>query len=351
MAKNTISVYEEALKKSNILIIKFSSIGDIILSSAAIRAIKEKFGVNYRVTLLTSVECKDVLMGCPYIDELLVSDLKNKDKGFKGLLALGKVLRKHNFDAVIDLQNDRKSHILCALSMSLNRYGYDNKKLSFLLNHRIKDGKPAIDPVTHQFRILNMLGIELKNPALELWPSDEDYGYVDKLLEGEWLSSSQKLIGLNIAASSRWLTKNWPLENIARFCEELSRKEARVVLTGTQADAGRAAALLNMCKTAKPVNACGKTTINQLACLIKKCGVYISADSAPLHVAAASNVPVVALFGPTDPGRHMPQIKDAVVIHKSLECSPCYRSKCKNVKCMSLITAEEVLEAVGKLLK
>ncbi|MCX5711586.1 MAG: glycosyltransferase family 9 protein, partial [Candidatus Omnitrophica bacterium] len=151
-------------------------------------------------------------------------------------------------------------------------------------------------------------------------------------------------------ASSRWLTKNWPLENICSFCEELSRKEIRVVLTGTQADAGRAAELMSLCKTAKPINACAKTTINQLACLIKKCSVYISADSAPLHVAAASNVPIVALFGPTDPARHMPQVKGAIVIRKDLDCSPCYKSKCKTVKCMSLITAGEVLEAVNKLL-
>ncbi len=351
MVKNTISVYEEALKNFKILIIKFSSLGDIILSSAAIRAIKEKFGVNYKVTLLTSVECMEVLMGCPYIDELLVADFKNKDKGTKGLLALGRILKKHNFDIVIDLQNNRKSHILSGLTMALNRYGYGNKKFSFLLNHRIKDEKPAMDPVAHQFRILNMLGIELKNPALELWPSDEDCSYIDKLLEGEWLSSSQKLIGLNISASSRWLTKNWPLENIVRFCEELSRKEIRVVLTGAQADAQRAATLMNLCKTAKPINTCGKTTINQLACLVKKCSVYVSADSAPLHVAAAGNVPVVALFGPTDPLRHMPQVKDAIVIRKDLECSPCYKSKCKTVRCMSSITPEEVLEAVNKLLK
>jgi lipopolysaccharide heptosyltransferase II len=351
MAKNTISVYEETLKNFKVLIIKLGSMGDVILSSAAIRAIKEKFGVNYKVTLLTSVECKEVLMGCPYIDELLVADFKNKDKGVKGLLRLGSILRKHNFDIVIDLQNNRKSHILSGLSMALNRYGYDNKKLSFFLNHRIKDEKPLMDPVTHQFRILNMLGIELRSAALELWPSDEDYSYVDKLLEGEWLSSSQKLIGLNIAASSRWLTKNWPLENIARFCEEMSRKEIRVVLTGAQADIGRATALMGLCKTAKPINACGRTTINQLACLIKKCSVYISADSAPLHVAAAGNVPVIALFGPTDPGRHMSRVKDAVVIKKDLECSPCYKSKCRTAKCMSLISAEEVLDAVNRLLK
>ncbi|MBI5144587.1 MAG: glycosyltransferase family 9 protein, partial [Candidatus Omnitrophica bacterium] len=97
--------------------------------------------------------------------------------------------------------------------------------------------------------------------------------------------------------------------------------------------------------------ACAKTTINQLSCLIKKCRVYISSDSAPLHIAAAMGTPFVALFGPTDPRRHLPPAKDYVVIKKELDCSPCYKSKCKTKKCMEMIKPQEVVEAVEKLLK
>jgi ADP-heptose:LPS heptosyltransferase len=104
----------------------------------------------------------------------MVCDFKNKDKGLSGLLRLARLLRKQNFDLVIDLQNNRRSHILSALTFSQDRYGYDNKKFGFLLNHRIKDEKPAMDPLTHQFRILKMLGIELKDPSLGLWPTPED---------------------------------------------------------------------------------------------------------------------------------------------------------------------------------
>lgn len=351
MVNSTVSVYKEAMSSFKILIIKFSSLGDVILSTAAIRAIREKFPAGlYRISLLVGEDAKEVLLRCPYIDELLVCDLKNRDKGVAGLLKLARSLRKNNFDIVVDLQNNRKSHLLSGLSLALERYGYANRKCSFLLNHRIKDERPALDPVTHQFRVLKMLGIDLKDPSLELWPSEEDERYIDEFLQSEWTSAKQKLIGLNISASARWQTKNWPLSQITAFCEGLGQRDVRMVITGDQKDAPAANALINTVKNIKPINACGKTSINQLACLIKRCSVYISGDSAPLHVAAAQKTPFVALFGPTDPLRHLPAAKDYVLIRKELRCSPCYKPKCKSRKCMSAISAQEVLEAADQLL-
>jgi lipopolysaccharide heptosyltransferase II len=295
-------------------------------------------------------ESKDVLMRCPYIDELLVVDFKNKDKGLRGILGVARSLRKKNFDTVIDLQNNRASHILSFLSMSVNRYGYDNKKLGFLLNYRIKDDQPKMDPVTHQFRVLKLLGIDLKEPHLELWPSQEDERYIDDFLNSEWLSENQRLIGINISASSRWKTKNWPLARIAQLCEELGFKDTRIVITGTQKDTPEVNELMSRVKNTKIINACAKTNINQLAALIKRCSVYISPDSSPLHIAAAMQTPIVALFGPTDPARHLPPAKQRILLRKELPCSPCYKSKCSTNKCMEAITVQEVLEAVGKLL-
>ena len=333
------------------MIIKFSSLGDVILSTAAIRAIREKFKNNYKISFLVGAEAKDALSRCPYIDELIVADLKNKDKGLKGLFGLGALLRKKNFDIVIDLQNNRKSHILSFLTLSPARVGYDNKKFGFLLNRRIKDDPDPVDPVTHQFRALKTLGIEPVEPRLELWPTEEDEKYVEELLSSQWLSSNQKVIGINVSASPRWLTKCWPREHLVKFCQELGEAGMRIVFTGTERDMETANYLGGRLKNVKIINACARTTINQLACLIKKCNVYITADSSPLHVAAAMGTPFVALFGPTDPRRHLAPAKKFLVIKKDLACSPCYRSKCKDKKCMSLITPEEVLEAVKRLLE
>lgn len=351
MLKNTLDVYKDVQSNFKILIIKLSSLGDIILSTAAIRAIREKFMQNFRISFLVGEESKGVLLRCPYIDELIVVDLKNKDRGLRGMYNLAGVLRKKNFDIVIDLQNNRKSHVLSFLTMSLNRYGYDNKKFAKLLNHRIANDSPEIDPVTHQFRILNMLGIELKDPRLELWPTEEDENYITELLSSQWLSANQKIIGLNLSASPRWVSKIWPQKNLAKLCEQLADRDLRVVITGTQDDLTRSNELTGLVKNTKLINACAKTTVNQLACLVKRCSVYISADSSPLHIASAVNTPFVALFGPTDPRRHLPPAKNCVVIKKALECSPCYKPKCKTKKCMEMISVEEVMDAVNKLLQ
>jgi len=258
-------------------------------------------------------------------------------------------LRKKNFDLVIDLQNNRKSHILTYLSFIPDRYGFDNKKFGFLLNHRIKNAFPPIDPVSHQFKILKMLDIELKDSRLEMWTCAYDQSYIDDLLSQQWMSSKQRLIGINLSA--RWSSKNWPAENMSRFCEEAAKRDMRVVITGTEADLDQANLLISLVKNTKLINACGKTTVNQLACLIRRCSVYISADSAPLHIAASVGIPLVGLFGPTDPRRHMPPAKKSVLIKKDLPCGPCYKSNCKTRKCMGSITSEEVIAAVDSLLQ
>jgi len=351
MVKNTLDVYRDALSNFKILIIKLSSLGDIILSTAALRAIWEKFSQsNYKISFLTGEESKDVLLRSPYIDELLVCDLKDNDKGFKGLWGIGGILRKKNFDIIIDLQNSRASHILSYLSGCVNSYGYDNKKLAFLLKHRIKDQKPPIDPVTHQFRILKMLGIDPLDNSLELWPSAEDIKHIEELLSAQWLSEAQKIVGINISASKRWSTKLWPRRYLVRLCEELGLGDIRVVITGTAQDLDYANMLVSSLKNTKVINTCGKTSVNELAVLIKKCHVFISADSSPLHIASAVGTPFIALFGPTDARRHLPPGKNYIVIDKDLDCSPCYKTKCRANRCMTEITPEEVLAAVGKLL-
>ena len=171
------------------------------------------------------------------------------------------------------------------------------------------------------------------------------------LLESEWVSEKTILVGINLAASKRWESKAWPLEYIAQLCDMLAVKNIRVALTGTKEDKLLARRLLQMTK-AKPANFTGKTNILQLALLIKRCQVYITPDSAPMHVAAATQTPFLALFGPTDPVRHLPPSQRSKVLCKEHTCMPCYSAHCPigSHACMRDINPEEVLEAVETLL-
>ena len=348
MVNKTLEVYKEALSHFNILIIKLSSLGDVILSTAAIKAIRDKFKDNYKITLLIGEPSKEVFINCPDIDDLIVYDLK--DKSIRAVSRLIRNLLKRNFEKVIDLQNNRFSHWLGFLSLAPERYGYDNKKFAFLLNHRIKNDVTDIDPLSHQFRLLKMLDIEFENQRLGLWPLPQHEIRIDEFLKQNWLGENQPLIGINISASKRWRTKAWPESKIIRLCEELALRNMRVVLTGTERDLNEAEELKNKVKNAKPIIACGKTTIGELVCLIKRCQLLVSADSAPLHIACAVDTPFVALFGPTDPSRHLAPNYKGIILNKHLDCSPCYKTKCKTLECMNMIGVEEVLAVIEKLL-
>ena len=350
MAKETLTVYQEAAFTKRILVIKLSALGDLILSIPALKALRKKFPAPSAITCIVGKDIAPVVNNCPYIDTLIIYDFKNRDKGALGLLKLGKELRKKNFDMVIDLQNNRKSHILSALSFAPRRYGYDNKKLGFLLNRRVAEDNFVLGPIEHQFRILKMLDIELKDKRIELWPSKEDMAYVENLLESEWLNKEHLLVGLHLGSSKRWLTKRWPLEYVAQLLEQLALKDIRVVLTGEQADEKELSMLKMLTQKSRPIIACGKTTIPQLTCLIKRAQVFVAGDTAPLHIACAVGTPAVALFGPTNPKRHIPLEENIAVMYKALPCQPCYKPQCPTVECMRQISVEEVLQAILKLL-
>ncbi len=361
MAEATLRVYQEALAVARVLVIKLSAIGDVVLTTGSLKALRDQFP-DADIQCLTSPEGAAVLRRCPYLNDIIVFDPNNKGlapacRQAGRVWAVGRILRRRRFDKVVDLQNNRISHGLSFLSMAPQTYGYDNGKFSFLLNHKIRDDVVGLSPVEHQFRVLGLLGIAYgPGIALELWPSDKDQEYARALLESEWMGNTQEIVGLNLAASAKWPTKNWPAVHIARLCDLLGAQNIRVILTGQDKDKTLARCVINKAK-AKPANFVGKTNIVQLAALLSRCRVYVSPDSAPLHVASAMGVPVVALFGPTDPRRHMPPCLPAggrasIVLKKDMKCAPCYSGQCRirTHACMEEITPEEVFKKIKELI-
>ena len=353
MAEATLQIYSEALHSQNILVIKLSAVGDAVLITPSLRALRNKFPQG-KIYCLVGKEAGSVLKRCPYVDGLIVYDFKGKDRGLKAFWELGRELRRYRFDKVVDFQNNRRSHGLAALSLAHQTYGYDNGKGSFLLSEKIKDNFQALPPVEHQFQVLGMLGIGYKPELshLELWPSEQEGRYIQELLDAEWLGNNPCFIGMNLSASAKWKTKNWPVESMARLCDLLATENIRVLLTGEKKDLTLARELLGLTH-AKPANFVGKTNLLQLACLIGRCRAYVTPDSAPMHLAAAMNVPLIALFGPTDASRHLPPASQAHVFQRTLPCAPCYSTTCriKTHLCMRQITAEEVAEKVRAMLK
>ena len=120
---------------------------------------------------------------------------------------------------------------------------------------------------------------------------------------------------------------------------------------GWAEDAGRTEELLRLTRN-KPINAVGKTSITELIALIKRCHVFISSDSAPMHVASSVDAPLIAIFGPTDPKRHLVPPSHHQVFWKEIQCSPCYLRSCPiGLICMKKITVQEVLDSTLHLIK
>ena len=343
MAEDTIKVYKESHKK-RILVIKIGAIGDVILAIPSLRAIRNNFPDAY-ISVIVGSSSRHVLKKCPYIDDVIFYDRKGHEKGIKGLLKMGAIVRRKAFEVSLDFQNNRASHIIAWLGGVPRRFGYNNKKFGFLINNRLKYLKIGVGPVEEQFRILKRAGINTigASKRLETWPSKEDFSYVDSFLKNEWVRANQVLVGVNIGSS--WKTKRWPLKCFSRLSDMLAAKDIRVIITGSEEEQRLADDFVKITRS-KVINATGKTTVTELAALIKRCKVFVTGDSAPMHIASSMGTNFIALFGPTDPRRHYEATDKGLVIKKKVTCGPCYKSDCKKVLCMDKISVDEVFKAV-----
>jgi len=351
MFQKTLSVYKETLFQKRILVIKLSAVGDVILSIPSIRALRQKFPEAW-ISVLVGRKSRKIIRNCPYVNDTIVYEDALGQSRYMGMFKMASLLAKEDFDIVVDLQNNKISHLIAYLCGARVRAGHDNHKWSFLLNKRTKEvSKAMLPPLEHQFKVLRLLGLEDFDKRLELWTEKEESTKVDDFLVSQWVSPSQTLVGINPGSSLRWPTKQWPIENFAKLCDELAKRNIRVVITGSSEDSAVSGELFRLTRN-KPINAIGKTSITELVSLIRRCQVFISSDSAPMHIASSVDVPLLAIFGPTDPKRHLVPPARYQVFWKEVHCSPCYLRTCPiGHICMKKITVQEVLDAVLHFIK
>lgn len=339
--KETAALYERVVNEPRILVIKISSLGDIILSLPSLKAIKERFP-NSRVSVLTLSKYVAIFYGCPWVDEVI-----SLDSGYKNpfqLWGLGNVLRRRAFDYIIDLQNSRVSHVLSALSMPRYSVGF-SLRWGKLLNRRAVYRKDQ-DPLESQAQVLKLADVELTDKKLIFWDSQT----------GDHFDLPQTLLfGINVSASARWLSKNWPLEQMRRLIELLDKEypSSRVVLLG-DVHALSLADSLQAAYAGRVINLCGRTSLSELPEVLKRLKVLVTPDTATLHLAQACGVPVIALFGPTDPSRHAVKSDNLHIINKKIDCSCCYKPSCRLKsnfnRCMKEIKAQEVMDVIKGIL-
>jgi lipopolysaccharide heptosyltransferase II len=353
MVDETLTVYQEVAREKKILIFKLGAMGDLILGTPSFRMIRERFP-QASISLMVDKQLAPLVSASPYLNGVIPVNRKRLSE-IPYLLKTAKKIRKERYDLSIDLQNSKWTHLLAAFAAIPERYGFRRGKFGFLVNRPDRSFDVADSPIKHQFRILSKLGIKKLNERLELWPDPVAEDRMESLFaENSWDSSS-KLVGLVIGSSPKWPTKRWPLGYFKELAKRLTEEgSCRVVLIGSEHDRELAEDFRDAAVgEGKMLDLVGKTSLEDLVSLIKRLDVLVTGDTAPLHVAAAMQTKIVALFGPTDPRRHMPPGNGATVLTRHLLCQPCYKGECsipEKLACLHRISVDEVLEAVRKQL-
>ena len=190
------------------------------------------------------------------------------------------------------------------------------------------------------------IGIKCSETVYELPIDEQSRKAVDAILAREEIDPANPLIAIN--PMTTWKTKHWHNEGFAEVADRLLEKGFTVVFTGGPGDSAAVSNIFSLMRQ-QAVNLAGKTDLKTLAALFARCAAVISTDTGPMHIAAATGVPVVALFGPTAPWRTGPYGEKHKVVRAGISCRPCFKKQCETMECMKRIKAEQVLAAINQV--
>ncbi|MCP2520928.1 lipopolysaccharide heptosyltransferase II [SCandidatus Aminicenantes bacterium Aminicenantia_JdfR_composite] len=324
-------------------------IGDSVMSLPAIQSIKKNFP-DSEIWVATREWLKDLFSNNEDLSGIIPLSKDNSISNFYNNI---QKLKKEKFNIGILFTNSFSSAFLFFLSKIPERWGYANEGRGIFLTRSIKLKEFKKHQVYYYLNLIENLGLKIQNISFSLKVGKEELNWVEELLKKLKISSNSLIVGMN-PGSFYGSAKNWPVEHFVRlsikFIEEL---DAEVFIFGSKKEN-----LLNNRiseierENGKIHNFIGKTTLKELIALISKCNLFISNDSGPMHIANALRIPVIAVFGPTDPERTSPFYPPFKIIQKKVPCAPCkYRDCPVDHKCMKSIKPEEVFEISKELLE
>ena len=335
----------------NILIRSTNWIGDAVMTTPALRTIRSNFP-EARITLLALPWVADIFAACPHLDRIVLYDKQGRHRGLRGRLRLAAELRAEGFDLALLLQNAFEAALITWLARIPARAGYTTDGRGLLLTHGVRKAADigSRHQVAYYQEMLAGLGLRRGPDELELFLSPAAVETAAKLL-GQGGGRPGPVIGLNPGAAYG-PAKRWPS---AKYAELAARLEAEtdglIVVFGTKADQA-AAEEISAAVKGQVLDLTGRTSLAEAAACIARCDVFVTNDSGLMHVAAALNTPLAAVFGSTDHIATGPFSQRAAVIRHPLPCSPCLKTHCPqgHLRCMELVSVEETAQAALQLL-
>ncbi len=362
-----LSMTEKACK--NILVRGVNWIGDAVMTMPALRGIKHSHP-DSKITLLVKPWVSPLFEKDPNIDEIIL--YQDGYKSITGKLRLADRLRENNFCMALLFQNAFDAAFIAVLAGIRERIGYSRDGRRILLTKPVPfdDNAKRLHHVKYYLNLVDKAGFASKGSLPWIYMTlDERLEARDKLKD-----LKRPVIAMNPGATYG-SSKRWSPERFAEVAVRvINEMDGSVVILGGPSETGIADEIFKKVEDMKfgnsegekknekksellifsasqLLNLSGKTSLRELAALISECDVLVTNDSGPMHIGYAVGTPIVAIFGSTSPELTGPVGKGDIVIRKELDCSPCFERECKkgDLRCMDLITAEEVFLSVKKI--
>ena len=332
----------------NILLIKQTSLGDVVHATAPIRSVRMAHP-DALITVLTSTTASEILRNNSDIDHLLTFDRYRvkSDWWRRPLWTLGHfartfaVVRAPYFDLVIDLQGSWKTVIFLWAARTTRRYAKGRWWFAECFH------QPMAHAIDEMAGVLELAGIKSCQSVPILRVDRHSAETVSRVLKK--LTNPERPIAL-LCPFTRWPTKNWPISKFSALAEQLA-EEFQVVFTGSPNDRPQIEEAIAETPPVSAVNLAGRLSLPEFFALAARSEVVVTGDSLPMHVASAFDRPLVSLFGPTNEFLVGPRNDAAKIVRAAVDCQRCYRRlRCPRA-CIRKITVDEVRTAVGSVLE
>lgn len=341
---------------NKILIVNLGGIGDVLLSTPALRALKNNFP-QAQISILVVPRVYEIVKGLSYIDNIFIFYKGYSPislfKNFFTLLAL----RKRHFDLLLNMRtivsekSARKIKFLINIIHPKLKVGRDTDGRGNFFDLKIPETyKGQKYEMAYDIETVEALSAEVADRSIDFKVDNASIEKIEKILEKEGIYRDDLLIGIHPGGRN---SRRWPLENFSQVIAEIYKKiSCKFVITGGKDEVSLVAKLVKMTNP-KVINLANQLNIRELGALIKRCNLYISNDTGPMHIAAILEAPLIAIFGAGDVIRYDPRniFGKAEIFHKKVECATCEKNKCKSLQCLIKISSEEVIKTALHFLK
>ncbi len=334
----------ETIKK--ILVIDLAFIGDVILATPTMRALKARFP-KASLTMLTIPLTAEVAAMNPYVDEVLVYDKRGKDKGLFGMWRMARRLVPLGFDLCVSMNFALRGAVVAWLAGIPNRLGYDAQHAGWFLTLVASHRRDGIKHETlNHLEVLRPLGIDEKNTDTSLSMKVPESAK-ESLAEKSKVRHIPQDGYLVLCPVGSYVRKNLSLATAAHVVRHFSQRKP-IFLIGSAAEANQLEEIARLANLPRNNVLAGALTLSELAAFLENASCLITVDTGPLHIAQAVGCRTVAIFGPTDPVVWGPRGETDEVLYYRTDCSPCWgKGKCeKRMVCIEGTTAREIIKAV-----